>query len=366
MRWPKRLGSYRRVLLPVVILGFVSLAIVSLPLFDTESPKPLKVNVDPAHQQRVHEYVQSVLQRECRPGHARRSLLDRLPASGHVTQPFLGSDALLPDDLFLFPPPFGFRGLRDKLEDTLRLLPRTEPPRPQQGPGACRRCVVMGNGGILRNMELGPLIDRFDTVIRLNSGPLGEFSGDVGNRTSIRVSYPEGTPRQWADHDPQPLFVAVVYKAVDLSWLSAMINKHTVGLWDRLFFWQKVPDRVPLEPQRFRLLNLQLIRETAMGLLQYPPPQRRFWGLDPNVPTLGMSALSLASLLCDEVSLAGFGYNLSQQGAPLHYYDRLPMAAMLQQKMHNVDRERELLRELVKGGAISDLTGGLHCSVCSG
>ena len=63
---------------------------------------------------------------------------------------------------------------------------------------------------------------------RLNSGPLGEFSGDVGNRTSIRVSYPEGTPRQWVDHDPQPLFVAVVYKAVDLSWLSAMINKHTV------------------------------------------------------------------------------------------------------------------------------------------
>ncbi|XP_056456584.1 lactosylceramide alpha-2,3-sialyltransferase isoform X2 [Gadus chalcogrammus] len=225
MRWPKRLGSYRRLLLPVVILGFVSLAIVSLPLFDTESPKPLKLHVDPAHQQ----------------------------------------------------------------------LPRTEPPRPQQGPGACRRCVVMGNGGILRNMELGPLIDRFDTVIRLNSGPLGEFSGDVGNRTSIRVSYPEGTPRQWVDHDPQPLFVAVVYKAVDLSWLSAMINKHTVGLWDRLFFWQKVPDRIPLEPQRFRLLNLQLIRETAMGLLQYPPPQSRLWGLDP--PRQVDMDLSLRGLL---------------------------------------------------------------------
>ena len=83
-----------------------------------------------------------------------------------------------------------------------------------------------------------------------------------------------------------------------------------------------------------------------------------------NVPTLGMSALSLASLLCDEVSLAGFGYNLSQQGAPLHYYDQLPMAAMLQQTMHNVERERELLRGLVEGGAISDLTGGLHCAFC--
>ena len=83
-----------------------------------------------------------------------------------------------------------------------------------------------------------------------------------------------------------------------------------------------------------------------------------------NVPTLGVSALNLASLLCDEVSLAGFGYNLSQQGAPLHYYDHLPMSAMLQQKMHNVDKETKLLQSLVKEGAITDLTGGIHCSFC--
>ena len=84
-----------------------------------------------------------------------------------------------------------------------------------------------------------------------------------------------------------------------------------------------------------------------------------------NVPTLGVSALNLASLLCDEVSLAGFGYNLSQQAAPLHYYDHLPMTAMLHQKMHNVERETEFLQSLVREGAITDLTGGIHCSFCS-
>ncbi|KAF7646352.1 hypothetical protein LDENG_00189180 [Lucifuga dentata] len=120
-------------------------------------------------------------------------------------------------------------------------------------------------------------------------------------------------------------------------------------LWDRLFFWQKVPDRVPLEPQRFRLLNPQVIRETAMDLLKYPPPRPRIWSWDQNVPTLGVSALTLASLLCDEVSLAGFGYDLSQQGAPLHYFDQQPMSTMLQQKMHNVDRETKLLQSLVSG-----------------
>lgn len=83
-----------------------------------------------------------------------------------------------------------------------------------------------------------------------------------------------------------------------------------------------------------------------------------------NVPTIGVSALDLASLLCDEVSLAGFGYNLSQKGEPLHYYDRLPMNAMLWQKSHSVERETELLKRLVQTGAVHDLTGRIHCAFC--
>lgn len=62
----------------------------------------------------------------------------------------------------------------------------------------------------------------------MNSGPLGEFSTDVGKQTTIRMSYPEGTPLHWSDKDPHTLFVAVVYKGVDISWISAMINKLNV------------------------------------------------------------------------------------------------------------------------------------------
>ncbi|XP_033949518.1 lactosylceramide alpha-2,3-sialyltransferase isoform X3 [Pseudochaenichthys georgianus] len=178
------------------------------------------------------------------------------------------------------------------------------------------------------------------------------------------MSYPEGTPLHWIDTDPHTLFVTVVYKGVDVSWISAMISKLSVSLWDWLFFWQKVPDHIPLERHRFRLLNPLVIRETALDLLKYPPPKPRLWGKDQNVPTMGVSALNLASLLCDEVSLAGFGYNLSQQGAPLHYFDQLPMSAMLRQTTHNVDRETQLLQKLVREGAITDLTGGVHCSFC--
>lgn len=83
-----------------------------------------------------------------------------------------------------------------------------------------------------------------------------------------------------------------------------------------------------------------------------------------NVPTMGVSALTLASLLCDEVSLAGFGYNFSLKGAPLHYYDRLPTRVMQQQKSHNVQQETAFLQRLVREGAVADLTGGVHCSFC--
>ncbi|KAM9357153.1 lactosylceramide alpha-2,3-sialyltransferase [Symphorus nematophorus] len=365
MRLPKRMVANRRVLGLCVVLGLLCFVTVSLPLIKTEPRKPLDWHVNAAHKKKVHEHVHRVLEGQCRPGSTRQSLIARLPASSHMTQPFLWKDIPFPDGLFLYPPPFGFKGLQGKVEDLLKELPDSDSAA-QLGNASdkCRRCVVMGNGGILRGLELGPLIDRFDTIIRLNSGPLGEFSADVGNRTSIRMSYPEGTPLHWVDTDPHTLFVAVVYKGGDVSWTSAMVNKLTVPLWDWLFFWQKVPDQIPLEPYRFRLLNPHVIRETALDLLDYPPPRIRLWGRDKNVPTIGVTALNLASLLCDEVSLAGFGYNLSQQRAPLHYYDNLPMSAMLQQTSHNVDRETELLQSLVKSGAVTDLTGGIHCSFC--
>lgn len=42
------------------------------------------------------------------------------------------------------------------------------------------------------------------------------------------MSYPEGTPLHWVDTDPQAVFVAVVYKRSDLSWISSMISRLSV------------------------------------------------------------------------------------------------------------------------------------------
>uniref|UniRef100_A0A1A8Q721 Lactosylceramide alpha-2,3-sialyltransferase n=1 Tax=Nothobranchius pienaari TaxID=704102 RepID=A0A1A8Q721_9TELE len=366
MRFLLRWTRHRYVLVVCLGLALLGLMLISLPLIQTGTGVHVELHVSPSQRQLVHQHAVRVLEGPCQPGGTREKLLAHLLASNGALRPFMWQDGPLSEDLFLYPPPFGFQGLKGKVEDLLQLLPAPDSePLLERSSDQCRRCVVVGNGGILKGLELGPLIDRFDTIIRLNSGPLGDFSADVGNQTSIRMSYPEGTPLRWADMDPRVVFVAVAYKEVDLSWISAMINKLPVPLWDWIFFWQKVPNEVPLEPSRFRLLNPQVIRETALDLLRFSQPRPHLWGWDQNVPTLGMTALNLASLLCDEVSLAGFGYNVSQQGMPLHYYDHLPMSFMEQQKMHNVDRETQMLRKLVREGVITDLTGGIHCSFCT-
>lgn len=46
------------------------------------------------------------------------------------------------------------------------------------------------------------------------------------------------------------------------------------------------------------------------------------------VPTLGASAVVLALQVCDQVSLAGFGYDMQRPQSRLHYYETLPMDAM--------------------------------------
>lgn len=49
------------------------------------------------------------------------------------------------------------------------------------------------------------------------------------------------------------------------------------------------------------------------------------------VPTLGASAVVMAFQLCDQVSLAGFGYDMQHLETRLHYYETIRMGAMKSQ-----------------------------------
>ncbi|XP_061408891.1 lactosylceramide alpha-2,3-sialyltransferase [Lethenteron reissneri] len=322
----------------------------------------------------LHSFTKRVLDEPCRPGFARGLMTQLFPGRYHPELlPFISknlSEMQSEEATGLrYDPPFGFRGQRDSLEAILGLMPETGLPvvgaeKGDVPPKVCRRCVVVGSGGNLRGTGLGPLLDNFDVVIRLNNAPIIKFENDVGSKTTVRITYPEGAPKSMEEYKPDSIFAAVMYKGVDFKWLESIIKKEHVSLWTKLWFWQSVADRVPLGPSQFRILNLEIIGETSMDLLGYPKPRKRIWGWDKNIPTLGVSAVVFATHLCDEVSLAGFGYDLSRPDAPLHYYENVRMDAMKAQPMHNVDGEKLFLAGLINAGVISDLTGGVQCTFC--
>nr|XP_056718091.1 lactosylceramide alpha-2,3-sialyltransferase [Euleptes europaea] len=333
--------------------------------FDSEECDLMKVHyVNSEHAKRAQKYAEQVFQAECRPSFVKKQM-SRLFAEKYSeqTSPFVRKGVNSQKAAFRYEPPFGFHKLSEKLQDVLALLPEHDLPESIQLKH-CKRCVVVGNGGVLHGLELGCALNRFDVVIRLNNAPVKGYTDDVGNKTTIRMTYPEGAPLSEHEYYPDGLFVAVLFKSVDLIWIQAMLKNESLPLWVRLFFWKQVAEKIPVTPEQFRILNPIIIKETALDILQYPEPQPKFWGWDQNVPTIGVIAVVLATHLCDEVSLAGFGYDLSQPKMKLHYYDNLCMAAMSEQTMHNVTTEAKFLQKLIQEGVVKDLSGGIYCDFC--
>ncbi|XP_053163315.1 lactosylceramide alpha-2,3-sialyltransferase isoform X3 [Hemicordylus capensis] len=304
-----KLVCKRHVLL--VVFGLSLLYTIKL-AFDSEECDMMKIHyVSSEHAKRAQKYAEQVLQADCRPSFAKKEM-SRLFAQKYNmnTSPFVREDVNAHKAVFKYDPPFGFHSFSEKLQDLLELLPEHDLPESLQSKH-CKHCVVVGSGGVLRGLELGYALNQFDTIIRLNDAPVQEYTDDVGNKTTIRMTYPEGAPLSEHEYNPDGLFVAVLFKSVDFSWIKAMVKNESL-----------------------------------------------------NVPTIGVTAVVLATHLCDEVSLAGFGYDLSQPNTPLHYYDNLCMAAMNGQKMHNVTTETKFLEKLIKEGVVKDLSGGIYCSFC--
>lgn len=63
---------------------------------------------------------------------------------------------------------------------------------------------------------------------RLNNAPVEGYSEHVGNKTTIRMTYPEGAPLSDLEYYSSDLFVTVLFKSVDFNWLQAMVKNETL------------------------------------------------------------------------------------------------------------------------------------------
>ncbi|XP_028284409.1 ST3 beta-galactoside alpha-2,3-sialyltransferase 3b isoform X1 [Parambassis ranga] len=251
-------------------------------------------------------------------------------------------------------PPFGFK-TQERMIDNILTATKHFGLGEKLDSLSCKRCIIVGNGGILSNKSLGSRIDDYDVVVRLNEAPVRGYGKDVGTKTTMRITYPEGAIQKPENYEKDSLFVFSAFKPLDFKWLRQMVFKEKLRGTDG--FWKSVAHSVPREPTEIRILNPYFIQEAAFQFIGLPF-NNGLMGKG-NIPTLGTVAITMALHNCDEVAVAGFGYDMNMPHAPLHYYEAVKMSAIKESWTHNISKEKEFLRKLVKANVITDLTNGI-------
>ncbi|KAI5134925.1 Type 2 Lactosamine Alpha-2,3-Sialyltransferase [Manis pentadactyla] len=215
----------------------------------------------------------------------------------------------------------------------------------------CKKCVVIGNGGVLKNKTLGEKIDSYDVIIRMNNGPVLGHEEEVGRRTTFRLFYPESVFSDPNHNDPNTTAILIAFKPLDLKWLWELL---TGGKINTNGFWKKPALNLIYKPYQIRILDPFIIRTAAYELLHFPkvfPKNQK-----PKHPTTGIIAITLAFHICHEVHLAGFKYNFSDLKSPLHYYGNATMSLMNKNAYHNVTAEQLFLKDIIEKKFVINLT----------
>ncbi|XP_056276398.1 ST3 beta-galactoside alpha-2,3-sialyltransferase 3b isoform X3 [Pseudoliparis swirei] len=291
----------------------------------------------------------------CKPGYAAAKMTAIYPNRFMKPAPmFLDRNFKRLTKVSNYLPPFGFK-TQEQIIDSILTATKNYGLGEELDSLGCKRCIIVGNGGILFNKSLGSRIDDFDVVVRLNEAPVSSYGRDVGTKTTIRITYPEGAIQKPDNYEKDSLFVFSGFKPLDFKWLRQMVFKEKLRGTEG--FWKSVAQYVPREPTEMRILNPYFIQEAAFQFIGLPF-NNGIMGKG-NIPTLGTVAITMALHNCDEVAVAGFGYDMNTPHAPLHYYETVKMSAIKESWTHNISKEKEFLRKLVKANIITDLTNGI-------
>uniref|UniRef100_A0A8C1YYL1 CMP-N-acetylneuraminate-beta-1,4-galactoside alpha-2,3-sialyltransferase n=1 Tax=Cyprinus carpio TaxID=7962 RepID=A0A8C1YYL1_CYPCA len=290
----------------------------------------------------------------CKPGYAAAKMSAIYPKFRKPASMFLDRNFKRLSKVTNYLPPFGFK-TQERIIDVILTATKNYGLGPDLDSLSCKRCIIVGNGGILSNKSLGSRIDEYDVVIRLNEAPVSGYTRDVGTKTTLRITYPEGAIQKPERYEKDSLFVFSAFKPLDFKWLRQMVFKEKPHGVEG--FWKSVAHSVPRKPSEIRILNPYFIQEAAFQFIGLP--QNNGLMGKGNIPTLGTVAITMALHNCDEVAVAGFGYDMNTPHAPLHYYETVKMSAIKESWTHNISKEKEFLHKLVKASIITDLTNGI-------
>ncbi|XP_060109202.1 alpha-N-acetylgalactosaminide alpha-2,6-sialyltransferase 1 [Heteronotia binoei] len=257
-----------------------------------------------------------------------------------------------------FPPPFGFMELNYSLvKEVITMLP----PKPyhqilmahSSQASRCITCAVVGNGGILNNSRMGPVIDSHDYVFRVSGAVIKGYEKDVGTRTSFYgfTAYSLMSSLMiLGDHgfNKIPMGTEIKYLHFlegerDYEWLKALLLNKDVRKGFLDYYGKKPRDRFDdFSLDKYFVIHPDFLRYTKNRFLKSKSLDKPYWRL--YRPTTGAFVLLTALHLCDQVSAYGYiteGYQKYSD----HYYDK-EWKRLIFYLNHDFDLERRVWEKL--------------------
>ncbi|KAK5618133.1 hypothetical protein CRENBAI_021988 [Crenichthys baileyi] len=174
----------------------------------------------------------------CKPGYAAAKMTSIYPKFIKPAPMFLNRNFKRLAKISSYLPPFGIK-TQERIIDNILINTKNYGLGEELESLNCKRCIIVGNGGILYNKSLGSRIDEYDVVVRLNEAPVSGYKRDVGTKTTLRITYPEGAIQKPDIYEEDSLFVFSAFKPLDFKWLKQMVFK------EKLFDFTEVKSKQP-------------------------------------------------------------------------------------------------------------------------
>ncbi|XP_077978037.1 CMP-N-acetylneuraminate-beta-galactosamide-alpha-2,3-sialyltransferase 4-like [Glandiceps talaboti] len=280
---------------------------------------------------------------QCIKGHVQKEIQKIIPSFDLKTPIFLTPSYKTWnsfEDMMKLGFPYGVKNDVSTIDNIMNLLTEAgKPDRFGEPSSVCRRCILVANGGVSLGKRLGKVIDSYDIVIRMNTGPVARYEKDVGQKTSFRLIYPESALNTY---DPASDIVFLAYTSNDVKWLEAILQKKDPRKLN-LSFWKGVPSSISKNASQVRFLN-PAIHEVTRSHLETK-----------SRPSCGAVALELALNYCDHVDITGFGYDTN---LPIHYYQS--KTGVVANGIHSWSTEKKYILRLLYCGVIGRDLSGLY------
>lgn len=73
----------------------------------------------------------------------------------------------------------------------------------------------------------------------MNEAPVSGFGRDVGTKTTMRITYPEGAIQKPERYEKDSLFVFSAFKPLDFKWLRQMVFKEKLVMPNSLLTFMR-------------------------------------------------------------------------------------------------------------------------------